>query len=70
MANFTISVFKCPYCGLTMTVPRNKARNRGKNHIKTLYCVKCKRDVVMLENREFDFAEKTLAEKEAENNED
>lgn len=62
--NFSISYFKCPYCGLEMTVPRNKARMRGKDHIKTLYCVKCQKRVNMTENRDFDFKERTMAEKE------
>ncbi len=61
---YSISYFKCPNCGLTMTVPRNKAHMRAKNHIKTLFCVRCQKKVNMTENREFDFRERTMAELE------
>lgn len=56
---FEISYFKCPFCGLQMTVPRKTGRFRKKGHIKDLYCVKCGKKVKMREN---DF--KTLYEKE------
>ena len=55
---YTISYFKCPKCGLQMTVPRKKSRQREKGHIKDLYCARCDEIVKMIEN---DFV--TLADK-------
>ena len=64
MTAFDISSFRCPKCGREMFVPRKKSQMRRKNHLKVLYCAYCKEEVNMKENRSFDFRERTLAEKE------
>ena len=43
-----ISRFHCPECGLLMTVPRKRPREKG--HIKDLYCVNCQKIMKMVEN--------------------
>lgn len=38
--NYVIEKYKCPTCGLVMTIPRTKRRKKG--HIKDIYCVRCR----------------------------
>ena len=33
---------KCPVCGNVQSIHRRKGRNRGKGHIKDLYCPGCR----------------------------
>ena len=37
-----VEEMQCPDCNCIMYVPRKKARKREEEHIKDLYCVKCK----------------------------
>lgn len=51
-----ISRFHCPECGLLMTVPRKRPREKG--HIKDLYCVNCQKIMKMVENEIITLEEK------------
>ena len=57
---YTISRFICPNCSSVLPLPRTKKKE--KNHIKTLYCYKCKEVVGMTEVRSFDFMDKMSEE--------
>ena len=37
-----MSLFVCPECGLEMFLPGIHGSQRGKGHIKDIYCFKCK----------------------------
>lgn len=52
---FTISTFKCEECGNTIPLPRGNHKQREKNHIKHVYCIKCKKETAHIEKREFDY---------------
>ena len=60
MNNFSISYFHCPDCDMVMSVPRFDHRRREKDHIKDLYCPRCKGVKKMVENEI-----RTMADKEA-----
>ena len=36
------TVFVCPCCGMRMTLPRNSGQKREKNHVKDIYCIRCR----------------------------
>ena len=40
--NMINSDFICPECGTVIPLPRIHGRRREKNHIKDLYCPRCK----------------------------
>ena len=60
---YTISCFICPKCKSSFPLPRTKRKE--KDHIKHLYCYKCKEVVGMTEIRSFDVL-KTMKEEEDE----
>lgn len=37
-----IAIYRCSCCGSEVTVPRQKGRKRGVEHIKDLWCPYCK----------------------------
>jgi len=40
-----IEVYTCPVCGQKMYVPRSHGRRRPKDHVKHMYCVRCRKRV-------------------------
>lgn len=49
----TISSFKCPDCGFNMFVPRSRGYMREDNHIKDLWCPRCKETKKMTESKNY-----------------
>ena len=43
-AKMTSSNFICPECGLVMPLPRFCGQQRKKNHIKDLWCPRCREE--------------------------
>lgn len=61
--NISISTFKCTECGETIELPRKNGQAREKGHLKTVYCIKCKKDTKHEEIRKFDIKDiRTLAD--------
>jgi hypothetical protein len=54
MSHIRISECICQECGSKFPIPRTK-KQREKNHIKTLYCTKCRERTFHVEVRECDF---------------
>lgn len=48
-----ISTFLCKECGCKMELPRTFTRRREIFHIKTMYCIKCKKETDFIETEEF-----------------
>lgn len=57
VGNIVISYLICPRCGNSFPIPRNKGRQRKKNHIKDIWCPFCGRVEKMKEIRYNDFGE-------------
>lgn len=53
--NGTLSDMYCTECGLHMTVPRSKGKQREIGHIKHMYCIRCGEEKPFKEVREKDF---------------
>lgn len=45
-----ISELRCTECGTVMPIPRFKGHKREKNHIKDLWCYRCKKVTKFKEN--------------------
>lgn len=52
---YSISKFICTQCGSEIYLPRTKNKQREKDHLKIIYCIKCKERVNHREVRETDF---------------
>lgn len=52
--SFTCSDFYCLQCMNKITLPRKGSRQREKNHLKNIYCIKCKNNVNHYEVRDCD----------------
>lgn len=46
---YILSDLRCPVCNTVIQIPRFKNSLRPKNHIKTMYCWKCKEERDFLE---------------------
>lgn len=61
--NFTTSDFYCTCCGTKgMPLARKMSRQRAAEHLKKLYCIKCKQEVNHVELRPFDYDYEQLME--------
>lgn len=49
----TLSMCVCTHCGAKMFVPRSAGRERGRHHIKDIYCWRCKTVQKFVEYQEF-----------------
>ena len=47
---FRVSTLHCLSCGASMPIPRRIGRLREKNHIKTMWCYRCRRKSQFIEN--------------------
>lgn len=52
---YTTSNMHCKECGAIMPIPRQVCHKRKKNHIKTMYCYRCKKETDFVEERAEDF---------------
>jgi Fe2+ or Zn2+ uptake regulation protein len=50
MENIYINHLKCEKCGSVMPIPRKRGEKREKNHLKHLWCYKCKETTEFREN--------------------
>ena len=41
--NYVQSIFVCKECGMNIPLPRIHGRQREKNHVKDIYCPRCKK---------------------------
>jgi ribosomal protein L33 len=55
MRNFTISKFLCTQCNNETFLPRKASQQRERNHLKKIYCIKCRDEMNHVEKREFDW---------------
>lgn len=55
MSKTAISNFYCLGCLNKIPLARKKSKMREKEHLKSLYCFKCKMEINHYEVREFDF---------------
>ena len=60
--NFTISELYCSHCGMMVTVPRKKNKQREKGHVKDLWCIHCKAITKHTEKRAMDHENPTFTE--------
>ena len=51
----TISVCYCTCCGNRMYIPRVSERQKEKEHIKNIFCCKCRENEAFVEVRDFDY---------------
>jgi len=51
---YSVSIFYCQYCNCITSMLRKKCKRKEKNHIKHLYCCKCKLVTPHLEVRDCD----------------
>jgi predicted RNA-binding Zn-ribbon protein involved in translation (DUF1610 family) len=57
---------QCPECGNTLTIHRKRSKMREKNHVKHVYCYKCKEVTGHVEVKEDIFLPEWLKEVEEE----
>ena len=50
----TYSTFYCTECANKISLPRLKSKQREKQHLKNIYCIKCKYQVNHYEVRDCD----------------
>lgn len=58
---------KCSCCGNVNTIFRKRHKMKEKNHVKHMYCYKCKEITKFIEVKEDIFLPKWLQKKEANN---
>ncbi|BBH25282.1 hypothetical protein SG0102_02160 [Intestinibaculum porci] len=51
----SLSDFYCEDCGIRLTLPRPRNKQRNNGHIKTMWCPRCRRETQFIEVRECDF---------------
>jgi hypothetical protein len=63
----TYSNFYCTQCTNKISLPRKNSKQRERNHLKNIYCIKCKEEVNHYEVRscDHDFVFDVFAEKVA-----
>jgi hypothetical protein len=52
--SISYSSFYCTQCTNKISLPRKQSRQREKNHLKNIYCIKCKEEVNHYEVRSCD----------------
>ena len=50
-----ISKFICTECGFELFLPRPTGKQREKNHLKKLYCIRCQKEINHIEIRSCDY---------------
>jgi hypothetical protein len=50
--DYYISDLRCGECGTVMPMPRKKGEKREQNHIKDIWCYKCKKVTKFKENED------------------
>lgn len=56
-SNYSISNFICQECGNVFPLPRQTSKQRKNNHIKDLWCPKCKKIVKTVEMKQNNYYE-------------
>lgn len=51
---YVISYLRCQECGEIMPIPRLISAQRENNHIKTMWCWKCKKERDFIENKNYE----------------